>query len=98
LSTALAQISGDKTIFVVQRRTSSAIGTEITGSAATGHFLGNNGTSETKGRLGVAHDLALAGSLNNAIVKSYIRAGGTETLRVNYTSASGTTVMWLPTP
>jgi len=90
LSTALAQISGDKAIFVVQRRTSSAIGTEITGTASTGHFLGNNGTSETKGRLGVAHDLALAGSLNNAIVKSYIRAGGTETLRVNYTSASGT--------
>jgi hypothetical protein len=64
-------------------------GTEVTATAATGHFLGNNETSETKGRLGVAYDLALPGSLNNAIVKSYVLAGGTETLRVNYSSVSG---------
>src|ERR1700733_6876314 len=43
LSTALPQIAGDKTIFVVQRRTSATVGTEITGTASTGHFLGNNG-------------------------------------------------------
>jgi hypothetical protein len=92
LSTALPQIAGDKTIFVVQRRTSATVGTEITGTASTGHFLGNNGTSETKGRLGVAHDLSLTGSLNKAIVKSYIRAGSLENLQVNYASVSSSSI------
>jgi len=84
LSTSLPQIAGNKTLFVVQRRTNSTIGTEISSTSSTGHFLGNNtSTKETKGRLSVAHDLSLAGSLNTVAIKTFIRAGGTETLRLN---------------
>jgi hypothetical protein len=82
LSTTLAQISGNKSIFVVQRRTATTAGKEICSAGSNGHFLGNNGSLETKGRIGIAHDLSLAGNLNSAILKSYIRNGTAETLRV----------------
>ena len=92
LSTKLAQIAGDKTIFVVHERTSaSQIGTEISSSAGyAGHFLGNSGTFETKGRLDVAQDLALPDSLGQYIIKSYVRSGTTETLQVGDSTTTGT--------
>jgi hypothetical protein len=82
LATTLAQIAGDRTLFVVQRRSALASGKEISSTANVGFFLGNNSGLETKGRVGIAHDLSLPGSLNLALLKSFIRSGTSETLRV----------------
>lgn len=85
LSTSLPQIAGDKSIFVVQRRTSSTTGTEISSGSSAGMFLANSGGAETEGRLGIAHDISLDGCPNQFVLKSFIRSGAVQTLRVNDT-------------
>ncbi len=88
LNTTLAQITGDKTVFVVENRTSSISGTEIGSTTGYGMFFGNNNGAETKGRFWIAHDLSLPGTINTPILKTFTRSGGTETLRLNDASTT----------
>jgi hypothetical protein len=93
LSTLLPQISGDKTIFVVETRNSTGVGTELSSDTQTsGDFLSNSnaGAVEAEGRLNVAYDLQVPATIGVPAVKCFMRASGTEILSLNDTSVSGT--------
>lgn len=66
---ALAQITGDKTIFLTYRKIAVGVGVHIMGSdIATGQFYGLNGTNFAYGRKGVAFDLT-ASSNEDTVTK-----------------------------
>jgi len=95
LTTNLAQITGNKSIFIVEKRTGTKLGTELASTTGSGgNFLGDNsgGTLESEGRIDVAQDLYLPSSLNHFIVKSYVYNGAKGTLTVNGTSTGYTVV------
>ena len=87
LVSSLAQIPGNKSIFIVHKRINilSQSSTELssTSSTSAGFFLGNNVGTETQGRIGIAHDIQLYGSANDYILKASIRNGNSSTLYVN---------------
>ena len=91
-STTLPQIAGDKSVFIVHRRSTTQATTEISSSTQTsGMFLGANPAStfsETEGRLFIAHDLQLPSLINTFVIKSYIRSGLIGTLRVDSATVS----------
>ena len=91
LATTLPQITGDKTIFIVQRRVGTQLRTELSSTAGgSGMFFSNasGAAVETEGRLYGGHDLQLPGNMNKFILKTYIRSGSTGTLMVNDAATS----------
>lgn len=88
LTTTLNQISGDKSIFIVHRRSEPTGGAEIASNGGTGMFLGYMNGYEAVGRLGVSYDLLVPGSITTALVESVIRSGNTETLTVDGSTIS----------
>jgi hypothetical protein len=86
----LPQISGDKSIFMVEQRNKPTVGTELASSSTTrGFFLGDDGQgNETKGRILVAHDLLLPSLPNEYFLKTFERAGSLETLTLAGAGAS----------
>jgi hypothetical protein len=93
LTTALAQIPGNKSIYIVENRTNPRFGTELASTTGSGgNYLGNSygGGYETEGNYDVAQDLAVPGSASHFILKSYIVNSGTSTLTVDGTSTSAT--------
>lgn len=91
MNTNLAQIAGDKSILMVEKRTKSDVGCEISSnSPAGGMFLGSNTgwpttgpITEGKGRFGIGWDQQVPALPNQFAVKSFIRGGKVEKLQVN---------------
>jgi hypothetical protein len=95
LTTALAQITGNKSIFIVEKRTGTKLGTELASTTGSGgNFLGDTygGGDEAEGRIDVASDLYLPASPNHFILKSYVYNGTKGTLAVNGTSVGYTVI------
>jgi hypothetical protein len=91
LTTSLAQIAGNKSIFIVEKRTGTSLGTELASTSGSGgNFLGDTygGGFESEGRIDVAQDMYLPAAQNHFILKSYIYNGTKGTLTVNGTSTT----------